>query len=154
MYIIPTCFELCTSYDWRVTAWKLSQTRFAFSFVRFLAFHAIIVWARHVWSGHTWRTERVRYMQARLQVASSPGSLIMWGREREPGIYCVAHAPNVYANLSRICRMFDTLWRFLTSPRNFWHHLRYASTWQPSTVQREIFQILIFFCNGCKTLSM
>ena len=23
----------------------------------------------------------------------------MWGRIREPGDYCVAHAPNVYANL-------------------------------------------------------
>ena len=31
-------------------------------------------------------------------LASYPGSLIMWGRKREPGDYCVAHAPNVYAN--------------------------------------------------------
>ena len=36
-----------------------------------LSFHAIIVWAWHVWSGHTWTTERVRYMQARLQAATS-----------------------------------------------------------------------------------
>lgn len=36
--------------------------------------------------------------------------------------------------------------------RNFWHHLRYASTWQPSTVQREIFQILIFFAMAAKLL--
>ena len=42
MKIIPTCFELRASYDWRVMASKLSRTRFAFSFVRFLAFHAII----------------------------------------------------------------------------------------------------------------
>ena len=42
MKIIPTCFELRASYNWRVMASKLSPTRFAFSFVRFLAFHAII----------------------------------------------------------------------------------------------------------------
>ena len=30
-----------------------------------------MVWAWHVWSGHTWTTERVRYMQARLQSATS-----------------------------------------------------------------------------------
>ena len=30
-----------------------------------------------------------------------PGSLIMWGRKREPGISCVAYAPNVYANISQ-----------------------------------------------------
>ena len=36
-----------------------------------LSFHTIIVWARHVWSGHTWTTECVRYMQARLQAATS-----------------------------------------------------------------------------------
>ena len=40
-------------------------------FVRFLAFHAIIVWAGHVLSGHTWTIERVRYMQARLKAATS-----------------------------------------------------------------------------------
>ena len=34
-----------------------------------------------------------------LSVASYPGSLIMWGRKREPGDYCVVHAPNVDANL-------------------------------------------------------
>ena len=31
-------------------------------------------------------------------LASYPGSLIMWGQKREPGDYCAAHAPNVYAN--------------------------------------------------------
>ena len=36
-----------------------------------LSFHAIIVWAWHVWSGHPRTTERVRYMQARLQAATS-----------------------------------------------------------------------------------
>ena len=70
MKIIPTCFELCTSYDWRVMASKVSQARFMFSFVRFLAFHATIVWAWHVWSGHTQTTERVRYMKPRLQAAT------------------------------------------------------------------------------------
>ena len=45
MKIIPTCFELFTSYDWRVMAPKLSQACFAFWFISFLAFHAIIVWA-------------------------------------------------------------------------------------------------------------
>ena len=60
-------------YELRLASYGLKtvSTRFAFSFVRFLAFHAIIVWAWHVWSGHTWTTERVRYMQARVQAATS-----------------------------------------------------------------------------------
>ena len=67
MKIIPTCFE--TVYDLRLVSYGLktvSNTLHVLLHIRFLAFHAIIVWAWHVWSGHTWTTERVRYMQASL----------------------------------------------------------------------------------------
>ena len=38
MEIIPTCFELHVSYDWRATASKLSPRHFAFSFRHFFGF--------------------------------------------------------------------------------------------------------------------
>ena len=67
-YMFLSCVRATTGELWPK---KLSQTRFAFSFVRLLAFHPIIVWAWHVWSGYTWTTESVRYMQMRLQAATS-----------------------------------------------------------------------------------
>ena len=32
---------------------------------------------------------------ASLTLASYPGSVIMWGLKREPGDYCIAHAPKL-----------------------------------------------------------
>ena len=71
MKIILPCFWAV--YELRLASYglKLFQTRFGFSFVRFLAFQQIMVWAWHVWSGHTRTTDRVRCMQAKLQAATS-----------------------------------------------------------------------------------
>ena len=43
MEIIPSCLELCVSYDWRATASKLSPRRYAFSFKHLGWLLAIIV---------------------------------------------------------------------------------------------------------------
>ena len=94
MRIIPTCFEVYTNYDCRVVALKLSQTRFVFSFVRFFAFHTIIVWAWHVWSGHTRTTERLRYMQARLHVGSD---------ELAKNYLCVSRSSFIVFSINLVC---------------------------------------------------
>ena len=44
MEIIPTCFELCVSYNWQVTASRLSQDTPHSRSDNSLASHTIIVW--------------------------------------------------------------------------------------------------------------
>ena len=62
---------------------------------------------------------------------------MMWGREREPGDYCVAHAPNVYAKSSRICRIITRYDVFaMTHAISDVIHNSQVRTRQCSTVQR------------------
>ena len=70
-YMFLSCVRATTGELWPKNC--LQHISRSPSYIRFLAFHATIVWAYawHAWSGHTWTTERVRYMQARLQAATS-----------------------------------------------------------------------------------
>ena len=81
-----------------------------------------------------------------LCLASYPGSQMMWGRKREPGDYCAAHAPNVYANLSRICRIFYTIWWFAISHviSDVTHDTRVPGNELGSTVQRARRAFILF----------
>ena len=93
-------FHVQTFHHYEPLYWE--STHCSCYYVLFTAHHYVIKRLSKVCYSHGAHVSCIR-------LASSPGSLIMWGREREPGIYRVAHAPNVYANLSRICHIFDTL---------------------------------------------